>query len=257
MSKELATQTGGALVSQGHAGGEEILSSAIVIPRLLLMQGLSDFVTDGKAVMGELIRANNVEKLGGPDKPIDFIPLTFKNFWTVREKVGAKYEWRGKEPMTASNQDLPWEYEDKGTQWKRVKTLDLFALLVHDLEGEKAELAKAAKGEMPDPDKALLPILISFQSYSFGSGGKAIHTHFAKAKKFNVPGFVSVMRLKARKDKNDKGTFYILDVETVGKTPPVDLKTCEYWYSQVAQNNVIVEGEDGDEPEATAERGSF
>lgn len=243
MENAVATQeTNRSLVMGGAPVEEEILSQNIIIPRLLLMQGLSDFVAEGKAIMGEMVRSTTVEKLGGPDKPVEFIPLTFTNTWVISEKVGQKYEYRGQEPLTAANQDLPWEFEKNGGQWKRTKSLNLYALLPSDIEAEKAELAKAEEGEMADPDKALMPVMIAFRSTSF-SAGKTISTHFAKAKKFNAPGYVSTLRLKCRKEKNDQGVFYVFEVETAGKTPKEAYSSCEYWRSLVGSSRVQVDEE--------------
>lgn len=232
-----------ALAMAGDVGGEEILASNIVIPKILLMQGLSEMVADGAAQMGEMVRSTTKEKVGGADKPVEIIPLTFNNTWVELEKVGQKFEYRGQVPMTAQNQDLPWEFEKNGTQWKRMKSLNLYALILDDVKAEQAEMEKAKNGEMPDPDKALLPILVSFRSTSFPAG-KAITTHFAKARKFGLPGHVSVLKLKCHKEKNDLGTYFVFDVENGGKTPSDVLQTCEYWKGLVASNRVQVDNSD-------------
>jgi hypothetical protein len=222
---------------------EDILSSNIVIPKLLLMQGLSDFVTEGKAVMGDLVRSTTGEKVGNAEKPVKFIPLTFTNTWIVTERVSGKFEYRRQEPMTAKNQDLPWEFQVNGTDWKRTKSLNVYALLVADIEAERTEMAKAKSGEMPDPDKALMPVLISFRSLSFAAG-KDIVTHFAKARKFGVDGYVSVLELRCRREKNDKGVFFVFEIGPSGKTPLEFFETCQYWKGLVAQNRVQVDDSD-------------
>jgi len=227
-------------------GGEDILSQSMVIPRLHLMQGLSEMVSEGKAQMGDIVRSTNGEKLGNGDKPVDFIPITFTNTWVLSEMVGQKYEYRSSEPMTAKNQDLPWEFESQGTMWKRTKSLNLFAILVNDALAEKAERDKAAKGEMPDPDKALMPVLISFRSSSYAAG-KEVVTHFAKARKFNLPGLVSVLQLSCTRTKNEKGTFYVYGVKNVGKTPPDLIEVANYWKSTLATKDVVVDSEESEE----------
>lgn len=223
-------------------GREEILADAIVIPRILLMQGLSDLVAEGKAVMGEMLRSNTHEVVGKPESPVEFIPLTYNLTWVLSEKVGQKYEYRSSEPLTPQNNDLPWDFTQNGTEWKRTKSLNLYALLTKDISAEKSELAKVESGDLPDPDKALLPVLISFRSTSF-KAGQDIMTHFAKARKFNLPGHVSRMMLKCTKEKNDLGTYYIFRVENVGKTSPEDLKLCDYWRNLVGSGKVQVDEE--------------
>lgn len=221
------------------AGGEEILSGSIVIPRLLIMQGLSDLVTERKAVMGDMVRSQPVEVLGNPDKPVKFIPITFNNEWMLSEKVGNKFEFRGTEKMTAANENLPWEFVKDGVQWKRTKMVNVYVLLPSDIEAEKVELEKAKNGEMPDPDKVLFPLLLSLRSTSFPAG-KDIVTHFAKAKHFGVKGYVSTMELSCYQDKNDQGSFYVAKVAKSGQTPKEYLSACESWYNILQTRKVEV-----------------
>lgn len=235
--------TGLAVVGPQTDNAEEILASNIIIPKILLMQGLSELVSDGKAVMGDMVRSTTGEKLGNAEKPVEIIPLTYNTTWVKQEKVGNAWEYRGQEPMTAANQDLPWQYEENGTQWKRTKSLNLYALLPSDVVAEKAEMEKAKNGEMPDPDKALLPVMISFRSTSFNAG-KVVNTHFAKARKFGLQGYVSTLKLKCYKEKNELGTFYVFDVETAGKTPKDAFEVCEYWRNIVASGKAQVDDKD-------------
>jgi hypothetical protein len=236
--------SGGAVqIQQAQQGGEDILTSNIVIPKVLLMQGLSDLVANRKAIMGDMVRSTTGEKLGDDKSGVDFIPLTFKNEWILREKIGGKFEYRGKEPMTAQNQDAPWEFKKDGADWKRVKSLNVYALLPKDIAAEAAEMEKAKNGEMPDPDKALMPVLISFQSTSF-QAGKDLVTHFAKAKKFGVPGYVSTFKLKCYQDKNDKGTYFVYEIEPAGKTSTEQQKQAAYWYGIVSTQAVQVDDSD-------------
>jgi hypothetical protein len=238
------TETNKAIVASAHIPGEEeILSSNVVIPKLLLMQALSAFVVDGKAVAGEFVRSSTVEKLGLKEKGVDIIPLTFTNTWVIKERVGNKYEFRGIEPMTAANQDLPWEFKQNGTDWKRVKSINLYALLPADIAAEKTEMDKAAKGEDADPDKALIPVLISFRSTSFPAG-KDVVTHFAKAKKFKLPGYVSTLTVSAHHEKNDQGAYFVMDVKTSGKTPKEYLETCEYWRTLISAGKTQIDNSD-------------
>lgn len=239
-------ETETALTAANTVGGEDILSSSIIIPKLLLMQGLSEFVNDRKAQQGDMVRSTTGEKLGDLEVPVEFIPLTFTNTWILNEKIGGKFEYRGQEPMTAKNQDLPWEFKKDGADWRRIKSLNVYALLPKDIRAEAEELKKAASGEMPDPDKALLPVMISFRSTGY-SAGKSISTHFAKAKTFGLKGYVSVMKLKCYQEKNDKGAFYVFSVENAGKTLKEDLVVCEKWYTLLTSQNVNIQVDESED----------
>ncbi len=233
-------------------GEEEILSGSLLIPYVLLMQGLSKLVAERKAQLGDLIHGGRKEKLGDPETPVEIIPLTFTNTWALSEEVGGKFEFRKQEPLNASNQDLPWDFMQYGANWKRTKSFNLFALVKKDVAIEQEEAKKVAAGGTPDPAKGLLPVIISFRSKSY-KAGKALNTHFAMAKKMGVPAFVSVLKLTANPDKNAKGNFFIFGVEQAGETPKDMLETCAYWRTQIATRPVVVESdEESDADEAPA-----
>ena len=126
----------------------QVLKSDIVIPKVLLMQGLSDLVAERKALQGDIVRSVTAEKLGDDKNPVEFIPLTFQNLYLVSEDQkgdGKKYEFRRYEPRTAANEDAPWDYIENGTKWKRTKVMNLFALLPRDMDAEKAMLEEFEK----------------------------------------------------------------------------------------------------------------
>jgi hypothetical protein len=152
--------------------------------------------------------------------------------------------------MNASNQDAPWEFEKDGAQWKRTKAINVYALLPQDIVAERAEMEKVKKGEMPDPDKALVPVMISFRVTSYNAG-KDVVTHFAKAKKFGLPGYVSTLKLACVEDKNDDGSFYVFRVSASGKTSAEDQKTAQYWHEILRTSRVQVDADEDEKPAAT------
>jgi hypothetical protein len=214
-------------------GDEEILSSDIIIPKLLLMQGLSELVSERKANQGDIVRQTTAEVLGGPGKLLEFIPLTFFNQWINYETVGGKPTYRGVEPMTAKNDKLLWDYEKNGAKWRRVKSINLYALLSVDVAKEM--LAKKAAVETNgyiSPENTLMPVLISFQSMSYDAG-KAVVTHFAKARKQNTRAYVATMNLSCKLEKNDKGSFYTFLAQSGVATSPEVQVLCEEWYASL------------------------
>ena len=237
-------------VAPAREPNPDVLHSDVLIPMVLLMQGLSDLVAEGKAVMGDMVRSTTGEKIGSHKDPIEFVPLAIKNFWAVMEKVGQKHEFRKMVPRRAivttddakaeqsrldcdrEDENLPWEFQYRGTQWKRVKLLNVFALLPKDIKAFEAEVKKAKEtGEMPDLDKTLMPVVIPFRSISFPAGRKVV-THFTKADAMahlgaKPHGFA--LTLSAYQDKNDKGTFYVYDVGNTRKLSKDELKFTEQW----------------------------
>lgn len=225
---------------------ETILNSDVVIPKILLMQGLSELVADGVAKMGDYVRSTTGEKLGDANATLDVIPLTFKNTWIISEKIGDKYEFRGIQERNAKNENDPWEFKENGTNWKRTKSIDLYALLPADIAAEAVEIEKFKKtGEMPDLNKTLLPVVISFRSTSY-SAGKRVVTHFTQAAgmaKFGVKAYGFTLKLSCVKDKNDKGTYFVWEVKPGSKLAPESLERASEWHKIVTVHGVKVDEE--------------
>ena len=224
------TPKGGALAAVPPPPAQEILSSDITIPRLLLMQGLSEFVVEGKSRPGLVVRSTTIEELAKPGDVLDFIPLKITTAWADKERVGQKFEFRRAYPRTPHNEGLPWqfwrnpqgqEFDKPGqlgaTEWQRVKSIDVYALLPKDLAAFDAEMKKTAEsGEMPDLSKTVLPVVISFRSTSFNAG-KAVSTHFARVEEMrqSVPDIRAhwfTLPLGCKPEKNEKGSYFVYEV---------------------------------------------
>lgn len=233
-----------------------ILASDVIVPRLLLMQGTSDFVKDRKQSptgvvigLGDIVKSTTLEILGNPDKLIEFIPLSEPaTGWRIEKRpVGnQRWEFHKNEPRNALNDGLPWKFNaDKDMkpladgvpsshEWRRVKTLSLFAILPDDVKAYREEMAKAAEGEMPDLNKALSPVLIDFRSTSFPAG-KEVSTFFSQVQQFKTQAYKYQLRLGCFLDKNDQGTFYVFKVErnNAKKVDQSYLSDVEFWVNIV------------------------
>lgn len=246
------------------------LASDVVIPRMLLMQGQSDFVQERKAASGDIVRSTDVAKIGSPDKMLDFIALAAPSAtWTIQVKAAGakKWEFRRIEKRDASNDTLPWTFHsdkdgnevtagsrENTHEGRRVKVLSFFALLPQDIAAERAELEKAAKGEVPDLSKALMPILIAFRSTSY-KAGKELTTLFAQAQKFNQKIYRYIVQLGCEMETKDDNSYYVFKVDRSKPTAvsAEDLPTVEYWANiceQQADSLKIDSTDEGDLEEA-------
>ena len=254
MSKEIVkTETN--LPADPLSKGTKVLKSDVVLPKVLLMQGLSDLVNERKAQQGDFVRSSTAEKLGDDKAPLEFIPLTFQNLWLVSEDQkgdGKKYEFRRYEPRTAANESADWDYLENGTKWRRTKIMSLFALLPKDIESQAKMMKEFEEtGEMPDVDKVLLPVVIQFKNTSF-KAGKEVATLFAKAESVSrqlgttIPAYGTTMRLSCVSDKNDKGSFFVMKVESIGKTKPEYKEAAANWYAQLMQLGAAIKVDESD-----------
>lgn len=231
---------------------QEILRSDVIIPKLLLMQGLSDFVMERKAQSGDMVRSTTAEKMGGEKAPINIIPLSYVSLWMNSEKIGVKYEFRGYEPRTAKNEMWPWEFKENGADWKRTKVMHLFALLPQDIDSQSEELAKfKSTGEMPDFDKALLPVVIPFRGMSY-TAAKSVASFFTKVDSLAnqageaFPSYGMTLPLSCVLDKNDKGTYYVYEVGKAMKTAEKYLKAAATWHETIGKMGTSLKVDEAD-----------
>lgn len=236
-------------------GGEEIIRTDALIPRLLLMQGLSDFVVDRKAQQGDMVRSTTIEKLGDPEVSVELIPITFQNRWRLEEEIKGKFEYRGTEPRNAKNDDLPWEFTHQGAKWKRTKVIDLYAVLPKDIAAEQEEMTRfKATGELPDLNKTLMPVLVSFRASSYQAGKKVVDI-FIKAQNFGVQAHHYKTRLKCHQESNDKGTYYVFDLEGTRPVTSDEKQVSDRWQSILASNldkMKVHDAEDSESAEVSA-----
>jgi hypothetical protein len=259
------TQT--SLATQSQTAG--ILSSDVIIPRLFLMQKTSEFVEEGRANAGDLVKSLGVEKLGDLKTPIEVIPLASPvSSWTVQKREVGKQRWdfARSEPRHAGNDTLSWNFNAdkdgniiadnvKSThEWRRVKTLSCFVILPKDLEAQAAELLKAEQGELPDLSKALTPLLVTFRITSY-TAGKELSTFFTQAASFKQEAYKYSLTLGAAREEGDQGSYYIFTLDR-SKPKPVKkeyLEKVEMWANIVRSTNVRVDEDRDHVAEAPAE----
>jgi hypothetical protein len=220
------------------------------------MQGLSDFVTQRKAQIGDIVRSTNQEKLGNPEKTFRFIPISApRSEWIIEVNAnGQKFEYVKTIPRDSKNSGEDWSFTaDKdgnevapGTPnsfpAKRVRRLSFFAILPLDIEADIAERAKAERGELADFSKAMIPVLIGCRSFSFKAGQEVL-TWFTQAAQFKQDAWKYSLELGCRMQQNEKGTFFIFEASRA-KPLPVPKEHWEqikYWADLVGTTKLSVD----------------
>ena len=115
-------------------------------------------------------------------------------------------------PVTPKNE--AWQFEEvvAGKLVKRMKGINYYVLLVSDIEAGEA-----------------FPYILTFRSTSFNAG-KKLATHLAKLRMFKQPSAAQVFALSATREKNDKGTFMVLNVAPSRKATEVEKAAAYQWY---------------------------
>ena len=140
-------------------------------------------------------------------------------------------------------------------EWRRVKRLTVFAILLNDIIAAAEEMKKVDQGELPDPSKALTPVVLSFRSSSY-KAGKEVATFFQKAKSMRAEIWRYVVTLGCDLDKNDQGSFYVWKVMTDKPiaVPKEHLPLVQDWAMMV--NNRVSELNIDEEGDTAAHSGS-
>ncbi len=220
-------QPGKAMVAHQAAGAHEALASDLVVPYIVICQSQSEAFTQKKADCGDIIRSTSSEKVGDPQNPIGIIPLHYpKSEWIIelKPKNASRFQYKKAFPRTAANETLPWSFwadEDgeevpEGSKGaipaRRVKVLKLYALLLQDVVNAQEEEKKVSEGELPDPMKSLLPVVISFRSTSYNAG-KALATFIKRAESLKAKAWSYVVPFIDIFTTNDQGSFYVWDMQ--------------------------------------------
>lgn len=159
----------------------EYSSSDIELPRVHVMQGISQKVMDGEAKFGEFRSSFDNKLLGSIEKPMEFIPLSMYKVWHAHNGS----ELVEIEPWTPANDKRPREHN--GLVYSLVRN---FYVLV---PGEP------------------LPFIIGFKKTS-SRAGMALATQIMINQKMGKAPWAKIIKLTGSKEKNDKGTFIKLGI---------------------------------------------
>jgi hypothetical protein len=211
----------------GSWGAEGVDAHDIVIPRLLLMQGLSDFVKQRIGlVAGDIVHSTTKKKLGDDKKGVPIIPIMLAaKIWIVDEEL-TPGTWTFKERVAWSIQNSNWESKEQrlclvnGVNTRRTLCLDYFVISPEYMDG--------------------LPFLLSFRKTSFNTG-KQMSTYFTECQMKKVPPASKVFSLSCHeKVKGDKTWFVFNFVEERASTKE-ELATAYKWYQTLKTSKVKVD----------------
>jgi hypothetical protein len=221
--KELIAATNQELseIGQEFTNGQVTEQRNIVIPKILIQQGLSKFVTEGVAKMGDVCDSLTGEilaawdgKANGYKEPVRFIPFTHEDIWIIAEKNGDQFKYVGQEKVTKDNENRPWEDVVNNKIVKFTRCLYIYVLLEKDTS---------------------MPYILSFKSTSLRAG-KILYTQmYVKNQVPNGKGGISVVpplkviELQGIKEQNDKGTFIVAATKACENTPMDIIQKCISW----------------------------
>lgn len=202
-------------------GQADVSSRDIIIPKILAMQGLSDLVSEGKAKLGDFADSVSGEILGSIESPVKFIPFHMEKTWIVSSKnLGEnKFEFERYDSVTSENMGRPLQEVVGDKEIKYEYALQFYVLLPHDTS---------------------MPYVITFKSTSSRAGRVLSTQMFVRNRAAGLVPPAFTMELGGKKEKNDKGTFVVMEVRPVEKTSDELISECLNWYRVVKEGKTQV-----------------
>jgi hypothetical protein len=215
-------------------GDNEMTSQDMVIPKILCMQGLSELVSEGKAKMGDFVDSLSGEVVGSTENPVAIVPFHMEKLYIIskREKGAGRYEFDRIEAVTGQN--YPFEDEVGGMQFKYEYCLQFYCLR---------------------PEDTSLPYVVSFKSTSLKSGKVLSTQMFVRNRAAGLVPPAFHILLGGRKEKNDQGTYIVMEVKQGEKTSNELIGQCLDWMKVIKAGKTRVEH--GTEAAPAAEETQF
>lgn len=221
-SKELAVMDYSQFAGSGAS--EDIDGSDIIIPQMLLMQGLSNLVTSGEARVGEIRDSLSGELLGDKNGPPKVLIFGVKKTWEEHTIAAGqtKEKWTRSIPVTISNAGLP-KVEEHPNGSKTVRYLQYnFTCLYTGRDFIEKET----------------PYMVSFRSYSVRPAQR-LCSHFTRLEKHSRPSYSQVIELVPTDKENEKGKFPIFDWRAGRDATMEEMQACHAWRKRLAGVDVV------------------
>lgn len=232
MSKQITKkeETSIAIKSTKQRGFDDFRQEDLVIPRLQLLQALSNPVTEGKASVGQFQDSLTNEIL--PDS-FELVFLFYKH--------GAVYFETGKGMICKSNdgfinfkgiecKNCPHNvyyktFSEDGQPPKCAATLELMAITRDSLKGKEQR-----------------PLVVTFKKSSIAIGKKIISMARFSGKDI----FAYAYNVSSVKEKSAKGVFANYDIKRGDLLTSEEFLAAENWYNVLLGNNVKIAADEGD-----------
>jgi hypothetical protein len=225
-NNELVPQGGTELSApQGAWGTEGVDAQDVLIPRLMLAQGMSPIVQQGNAVVGSIFNSNTGQTLVKKKEKLSFIPLMYFREWhvcSVDPQGNEKLIERVK--MVQANEG--WSKEDvvagpdgRMIPIRRHKAHNFFVLLPKFIDE--------------------LPFLITFKK-SNQMAGKRLVTHLKTSALKGAPAAALTWNVYADDHTYNGRTYPVFNVEPGEETPKSMLDVAFKWYNTLSKSAAVV-----------------
>lgn len=224
VSSDLAAEMQG----MGLGAGEEIDNKDILIPKLMLTQGLTKAVAKGKAKVGRYINSISLKDMG--DNLEALVIQSYKVWQEYKIVPNGKDEYLQTLDYYG-NEELPYQFKDeKGNDCKRKEVLGFYCLLLNEIAEGMA-----------------FPYIIDFKGAS-KPAGRELSTHFAKLRQSNLPSFAKVFTFGTELVE-DEHTYYVKTVDMGRNITKPELDAVKSWVAELKTNKEKYRVDDSEEKE--------
>jgi hypothetical protein len=211
-----------------------------VIPKMHLMQGISQAVAEGKAQQGDIVSSQGFKVLGTKAKPVEIIPVKALPDTSLIEKFeNGKWVKDREEPFQERARDFT---DHDGQKKKHYPCINFFVIVA---------------SEINDPDAR--PYLLSFRKTSY-MAGKEFFSHFVLMKRARGMGDKSaspmalIFTLGAEMKKGAMGPYQVYMVNKLKPTTQEQRNYAVQWYLDLSSKDVVIDDSLTEETVTTEER---
>lgn len=212
MTTEITAITGtsvpSALVDMGEWGDVQVSSKDVTISKVLLMQGTSALVSDGKAKVGDVLLNSSGEVVADYEKKLKLLPFLCKKEYVVSIKKDGQWKFDHTEEVKG---EFTKAYEETryGSDFKNEEQYSFYCLL----------------------EDGGMPVVISFKGKSVKTG-RSLFTQMYVQNQVQTPPRVPAhnwITVNSKKEKNDKGPYAVWTVNLDAVSSKEDRDTCLTW----------------------------
>ncbi len=250
-SKEVATKQDQSVSTEVASWGSDVnVGTDLLIPKLLLMQGMSEAVNDGKANVGEWRDSVNLTKFGSLSEPCEVVPFHVTKHWDIEvEQDDGKFKWERTDAIVESpmapgyNDNLPWSDKEDGKNIKRIRRLNFFVLM-------PSEIAAGTS----------IPYVLSFKSTALKEGQKMLNQMYVRNLRAKLTPASYKFKLSVGKAENERGKWFTAVVELGERSSDVEIAEALSWYKTVSAKGAAIKVDESDVTkvtEVTIDTGDF
>lgn len=207
-------------INMNDWGGVQVSSTDLKMPKLLLMQGTSAIVQDGKAMVGQIIDQSTGEKVADYNSKIKVLPFYCKKEYVVSKKKEGTWKFDHTEEIKAEF-TRPYEQTVNGDELKNEKQYTFYVLL----------------------EDGGMPVAVSFKGKSFKVGQQLFTKMYVQNRAQNKSPAHNWITLTSKAEKNDKGPYAVWVIGVDAVSTPDQVNDCLTWIRTISTSNIIVEEE--------------